>query len=265
MRIGDEIVNANGHYLRGLQSFERVQKLLNNFIGNFIDLVIAHDEISSVSDFCTKIKIDCDEKEKIQNVQQCYENVIKKAISYSQRSHSSDSLSSFDVCHMRTTKPKSSGDIDHSSSSSSKSVMGPMIINSNEVEYKPVYANNHLTITIHKSDDEKLQMLKKDSLALKTGYRPSLRNSITHSTINCCTSRSHSRLSQPPRLSPSRLSLFNGNSFKIDVTDMFNEDNDHVQAISNTLEKENLAGSIIAPKTQGLGKLLIIVFHIYLI
>lgn len=256
-------MNASGHYLRGLQSFDRVQKLLCTFIDNCIDLVIAHDEIASVSDFCTKIKIDCGGKDTIQNLQQCDDNIIKKRLSYSQRSHSSDSLGSFD-------------DIPFRRCSTPKSLITPMINSSTEIEYKPVYANNHRTITIPKSDDEKWQMLKQNTLALNTSNRSSLRNSIKHSSINCRTLRSHSLLSQSPRLCSSRLSLFSGKSFKIDVTDTSNEDEDHNKPTFNTIETgsniiklihkssntatsnidANSSGSNITPNRQVEGKLL---------
>lgn len=56
--MGDEIVNVNGKHLRGIQSFQEVQRLLSCFVDNCIDLVIAHDEVATVTDFYTKIKID---------------------------------------------------------------------------------------------------------------------------------------------------------------------------------------------------------------
>ncbi|KAL5289199.1 hypothetical protein ACFFRR_009402 [Megaselia abdita] len=249
LRIGDEIVNVNGHYLRGLQSFERVQKLLCTFIDNYIDLVIAHDEIASVSDFCTKIKIDCGDKDTIQNVQQC-DSIMKKRLSYSQRSHSSDSLSSFDLCGIQVIEQKLEDDVDSMTlrrCSTPKTPMTPMISNSTQIEYKPVYVNNHRTITIPKSDDEKWQMLKQNTStsALNTSNRLSLRNSINHSSINCRTSRSHSLLSKSPRLCSSRLSLFSGKSFKIDVTDTSNEDEDHNQPTLNTTETGSNAITLI--------------------
>lgn len=58
LRLGDEIVNVNGSHLRGIQSFQEVQRLLNCFVDNCIDLVIAHDEVTTITDFYTKIKID---------------------------------------------------------------------------------------------------------------------------------------------------------------------------------------------------------------
>ncbi|XP_075165686.1 arc isoform X2 [Haematobia irritans] len=58
LRLGDEIVNVNGNHLRGIQSFQEVQRLLSSFVDNCIDLVIAHDEVTTITDFYTKIKID---------------------------------------------------------------------------------------------------------------------------------------------------------------------------------------------------------------
>ena len=59
LRVGDEIVNVNGHHLRGLQSPNTVQRILSTFVNNFVDLVIAHDELTTFnSDLTRKIKID---------------------------------------------------------------------------------------------------------------------------------------------------------------------------------------------------------------
>lgn len=241
-------------------------------------MVIAHDEIASVSDFCTKIKIDCGDKDTIQGAQKCDDSIMKKRLSYSQRSHSSDSLSSFDLCGIQVIEQKLDEDVDEiplRRCSTPKSLLTPMLNHSTEIEYKPVYANNHRTITIPKSDDEKWQMLKQNTLALNSSNRSSLRNSINHSSINCRTSRSHSLLSQSPRLCSSRLSLFSGKSFKIDVTDTSNDDEEHNQPTINTTETgsnvikliqkssntstNNLdtssCGSDIASNGQGEGKL----------
>lgn len=47
LRIGDEIVNVNGQHLRGIQSHAAVQQMLANFVDNAVDLVIAHDELTT--------------------------------------------------------------------------------------------------------------------------------------------------------------------------------------------------------------------------
>ncbi|XP_055600912.1 uncharacterized protein LOC129749844 [Uranotaenia lowii] len=49
LRVGDEIVNVNGHHLRGLQSPSTVQRILSTFVNNTVDLVIAHDELTTFS------------------------------------------------------------------------------------------------------------------------------------------------------------------------------------------------------------------------
>ncbi|KMY95729.1 uncharacterized protein Dsimw501_GD28168 [Drosophila simulans] len=81
LRLGDEIVNVNGKHLRGIQSFAEVQRLLSSFVDNCIDLVIAHDEVTTVTDFYTKIRIDG-------------MSTQRHRLSYVQRTQSTDSLSS---------------------------------------------------------------------------------------------------------------------------------------------------------------------------
>jgi len=79
--LGDEIVNVNGKHLRGIQSFAEVQRLLSSFVDNCIDLVIAHDEVTTVTDFYTKIRIDG-------------MSTQRHRLSYVQRTQSTDSLTS---------------------------------------------------------------------------------------------------------------------------------------------------------------------------
>ncbi|XP_041566019.1 uncharacterized protein LOC108143646 [Drosophila elegans] len=81
LRLGDEIVNVNGKHLRGIQSFAEVQRLLSSFVDNCIDLVIAHDEVTTVTDFYTKIRIDG-------------MSTQRHRLSYVQRTQSTDSLTS---------------------------------------------------------------------------------------------------------------------------------------------------------------------------
>ncbi|XP_070068958.1 serine-rich adhesin for platelets isoform X2 [Drosophila takahashii] len=81
LRLGDEIVNVNGKHLRGIQSFAEVQRLLSSFVDNCIDLVIAHDEVTTVTDFYTKIRIDG-------------MSTQRHRLSYVQRTQSTDSLAS---------------------------------------------------------------------------------------------------------------------------------------------------------------------------
>ncbi|CAD7012785.1 uncharacterized protein LOC101454015 isoform X2 [Ceratitis capitata] len=112
LRIGDEIVNVNGKHLRGMQSFTDVQRLLSTFVNNSIDLVIAHDEIATVTDFYTKIKIDGSSAQTYNsmlslhggnepapasapptaNPQSEYLARARKRLSYTQRTQSTDSI-----------------------------------------------------------------------------------------------------------------------------------------------------------------------------
>ncbi|XP_032292945.1 serine-rich adhesin for platelets isoform X2 [Drosophila virilis] len=84
LRLGDEIVNVNGKHLRGIQSFGEVQRLLSCFVENCIDLVIAHDEIATVTDFYTKIRIDG-------------MSTQRQRLSYAQRTDSLNSLQSLQL------------------------------------------------------------------------------------------------------------------------------------------------------------------------
>lgn len=79
--MGDEIVNVNGKNLRGIQSHAEVKSLLSTFVENCINLVIAHDEVASVTDFYTKIRIDGLSSQ-------------RHRLSYSQRTDSLSSLQS---------------------------------------------------------------------------------------------------------------------------------------------------------------------------
>lgn len=47
LRIGDEIVNVNGNRLRGMSSFGTVQEMVNTFVNDSVELVIAHDEVTA--------------------------------------------------------------------------------------------------------------------------------------------------------------------------------------------------------------------------
>lgn len=50
IRIGDEIVNVNRDDLRGMQSYEKVQEMLASFNDESVELVVAHDELSTLCD-----------------------------------------------------------------------------------------------------------------------------------------------------------------------------------------------------------------------
>lgn len=56
LRIGDEIVNVNGNRLRGLASYGTVQQMVTTFVNDSVELVIAHDELTTFSsDACFRL------------------------------------------------------------------------------------------------------------------------------------------------------------------------------------------------------------------
>lgn len=140
LRIGDEIVNVNGHHLRGLQSPSTVERFLNTFDNNCVDLVIAHDELTT---FTVKPN-DLNFKTKVNS------------------SNSSSTNSCMEEIEKNANKPKIVGKPFPST---------PLY---NPSEYVPVYANR-ITISNTICDDEKWQLLGKqrcDNLTsvAKTGY-----------------------------------------------------------------------------------------------
>ncbi|XP_054736539.1 serine-rich adhesin for platelets isoform X2 [Anastrepha obliqua] len=123
LRIGDEIVNVNGKHLRGMQSFPDVQRLLSTFLNNSIDLVIAHDEVATVTDFYTKIKIDSSSAQPHNSMQSLHVSSepasapvsappsanpqseylarARKRLSYTQRTQSTDSINNYDLLSLQ--------------------------------------------------------------------------------------------------------------------------------------------------------------------
>lgn len=64
LRIGDEIVNVNGQDLRDIQSFDSILEMIETFINNCVELVIAYDEelstkVSTSNSFNSNNNISC--------------------------------------------------------------------------------------------------------------------------------------------------------------------------------------------------------------
>lgn len=157
LRLGDEIVNVNGNHLRGIQSFQEVQRLLSCFIDNCIDLVIAHDEVTTITDFYTKIKIDGSTNHYQQNAERnevssqdqqqqqsdLYSSMqslaadtpqppqtrndylarARKRLSYTQRTQSTDSINSYDLHSLQLA-------LEHDREDDTESVASTSTINS---------------------------------------------------------------------------------------------------------------------------------------
>uniref|UniRef100_A0A1B0CEG8 PDZ domain-containing protein n=2 Tax=Lutzomyia longipalpis TaxID=7200 RepID=A0A1B0CEG8_LUTLO len=182
LRVGDEIVNVNGHHLRGLQSPSTVQRILT-FVDNCVDLVIAHDELTTLASTfsSTKIRIGDDQSKGVHTL------MGSKRLS----------CSDLDQLVLRTSDP----------SPQRKALLSPMRtltrnpraskpfpltpLYNHTTEYVPVYANR-ITITNTISDDEKWQMLKK---------RPS--DTPIHAALTTATQfPAHPSTSPPTRCSP---------------------------------------------------------------
>lgn len=190
--------------MRGIQSHVTVQHMLMTFVDNAVDLVIAHDELTTFqsSEYATRFKVDCrsssislsgssttssNDSFRINGAKQQpqQQRTAQKRLSFS-----NSSIVSTDDCieqivnatniHVNGTisaesfnqKNEQTEDI-HTTltrrASLNKSLaMTPLY---NSTEYIPVYANR-VTITNTISDDEKWQILsrKRSDQLTKTGY-----------------------------------------------------------------------------------------------
>uniref|UniRef100_A0A182NV93 PDZ domain-containing protein n=1 Tax=Anopheles dirus TaxID=7168 RepID=A0A182NV93_9DIPT len=172
LRIGDEIVNVNGHHLRGLQSPSTVQRILSTFVNNVVDLVIAHDELTTFnSDANRKIKIDARPLPGGPPGPDRTSGAISITSSGSSGSSSSDGsvASGSSSSSSSPTRPKASVTAVGGGGGQSKPF--PLTPIYAPADYVPVYANR-ISISNTICDDEKWQMISKqrcEALA-KNGY-----------------------------------------------------------------------------------------------
>ncbi|XP_058463381.1 uncharacterized protein LOC131437810 isoform X2 [Malaya genurostris] len=170
LRIGDEIVNVNGHHLRGLQSPSTVQRILSTFVNNIVDLVIAHDELTTFNtDLHRKIKIDASASNQVNELEindAGGPNTVNGNIPRQQHSVLVPGSSTLINC----SAPNSNGRLKQQHQTSVKSFF-PMTPIYAPTDYVPVYANR-ISISNTICDDEKWQMLSRQrSEALgKNGY-----------------------------------------------------------------------------------------------
>lgn len=170
LRVGDEIVNVNGHHLRGLQSPSTVQRILSTFVNNFVDLVIAHDELTTFnSDLHRKIKIDgCVTK-------QLNDPEVNTGAGGTQTFNNNNQRQqpgTMEICStiINCSTPISNGRIKQQHQNSQRASF-PMPETHTPTDYIPVYANR-ISISNTICDDEKWQMLSKqrcENLS-KNGY-----------------------------------------------------------------------------------------------
>uniref|UniRef100_A0A182UV74 PDZ domain-containing protein n=1 Tax=Anopheles merus TaxID=30066 RepID=A0A182UV74_ANOME len=161
LRIGDEIVNVNGHHLRGLQSPSTVQRILSTFVNNVVDLVIAHDELTTFnSDANRKIKIDS---------RPATSGAITIGGSSSSSSGASSSSSSSSSSPTRSSKAPAVTSTPSNTAGPAKPF--PLTPIYAPADYVPVYANR-ISISNTICDDEKWQMISKQrcEALVKNGY-----------------------------------------------------------------------------------------------
>ncbi|XP_055619001.1 uncharacterized protein LOC129764178 isoform X2 [Toxorhynchites rutilus septentrionalis] len=169
LRVGDEIVNVNGHHLRGLQSPSTVQRILSTFVNNFVDLVIAHDELTTFnSDLHRKIKIDGYVSKQLNDPEV---NSITGSPQICNGNNPKQQTSPIEACStiINCSTPISNGRIKQQQQSQRASF--PMAETHSSIDYTPVYANR-ISISNTICDDEKWQMLSKqrcENLS-KNGY-----------------------------------------------------------------------------------------------
>lgn len=155
LRIGDEIVNVNGQDLRTMQSLEEVQQLIESFIDNMVELVIAHDELTTIyNDLVTTSFINADKSQQ----SDCNEiNAPDDSSPIYESIGSSPSMESSMQSDTVFSAPKSR--------------ISELLPLQSHTDYVPVYGNR-TTITNTISDDEKWQILsrKRSEFLSKYGY-----------------------------------------------------------------------------------------------
>lgn len=182
LRIGDEIVNVNGQDLRAMQSFEEVQHLIESFIDNTVELVIAHDELTTIyNDLATAPPIDAGDHQQ----SHCNEMLaIDEPDDDSRINESMGNSRSMDSVKNEDESPYSVYSME-SDDVTPKSRINELLPLQNYTYYVPVYGNR-TTITNTISDDEKWQILsrKRSEFLSKYGYAPLNRDSAIVASDN---------------------------------------------------------------------------------
>lgn len=171
LRIGDEIVNVNGEDLRGMQSYETVQKMLTTFVDDSVELVIAHDELTTfylAANAATNVNTNDEPKSLVDEVmpQADTSDGVQMPLpmgdfeKQQQQQQTTDHLAHLNLTHI----PKNNG-----AAGNKGADMLPL--HQNSTEYVPVYGSRS-TISTTISDDEKWQILskKRSEFLSKYGY-----------------------------------------------------------------------------------------------
>lgn len=148
-------MNVNGQHLRGIQSHSAVQQLLQTFADNAVDLVIAHDELTTFPPLSAS-------STSLASVGSGNSSALQSL------SFSSCSSSTTDEPVPGVTFAPTKSELDSVSRRSSLNRALALTPLFNSSEYIPVYANR-VMITNTISDDEKWQMLSRKRSDQLTG------------------------------------------------------------------------------------------------
>lgn len=166
----------NGHHLRGIQSHTAVQQMVMTFVDNAVDLVIAHDELTTfqLSEHAAKIKVDCQRRSLISNTNttvgindsfRLKDLKLQQSIAHRKRLSYTASDETVEPMRQCDAIGRSTGNSGHM-----KTLALTPLYNSSE--YKPVYANR-VTIINTSNDDEKWKQLSRkraEQLSKSNGY-----------------------------------------------------------------------------------------------
>lgn len=177
IRIGDEIVNVNRKDLRGMKSYEKVQEMLTSFNDKSVELVIAHNEFTTLCDLHDDNgnKSNFNSNEDVNSIEytantkpQCQDLPLQ---SFKAENHLQDDvkMSPIDDLSNQTCAPRS----DNNGNCCRSADMQPL---QNFTNYVPVYSERNklsasaTTSTV--SDDEKWRILsqKRSEFLSKYGY-----------------------------------------------------------------------------------------------
>lgn len=166
----------NGHHLRGIQSHAAVQQMVMTFVDNAVDLVIAHDELTTfqLSEHAAKIKVDCHRRNLISGTNSTIgindsfrlkDSKLQQSIALRKRLSYTAADETVEPTHHCDVISRSTGNNGHM-----KALALTPLYNSNE--YTPVYANR-VTIINTSGDDEKWKQLSRkrsELLGKSNGY-----------------------------------------------------------------------------------------------
>lgn len=175
LRIGDEIVNVNGQDLRAMQSFEEVQRMIESFIDDTVELVIAHDELTTIyNDLSTAPIIDAGDHQHSEcNEMPAIDGPDDDGPNNMGSTRTMDSIHNEDESPYGVYSMESDNVL-----VTPKNRINELLPLQNYTYYVPVYGNR-TTITNTISDDEKWQILsrKRSEFLSKYGYAPLNRDS----------------------------------------------------------------------------------------